>query len=159
MQKILLASALIVIAAAGSARATGGAHAAHAAHATHTPHPVPTEAKPRGGWTTDAPLRAGMAGIRRSVEALDHYRHGHMGPDQALVVVGNIEKDVAGIVANCKLDPAADAALHAIIARLIRSAAALRARPADLAAIEPMGEALAEYGRSFDDPAFRAPAR
>lgn len=157
MPRILFSALLLLISAAAVA---AGAHTADArgGHVHPGAHGV-AAASPAGGWNTDAALRTGMGRIRRSVDALEHYRHGHIGPDQALVLARSIEKDVAAIVATCKLDPAADAALHAIIAKLMRGAAALRAHPADLAAIEPMREALAEYGRSFDDPDFRAPAR
>jgi hypothetical protein len=158
MQRILIVIVLVLAAAAASDGAAREAPTAQAAHAHHA-GPGPAESRPAGGWASDAPLRSGMAGIRRSVDALDHNRDGHMEPEQVLVLVESIEKDVAAIIANCKLDPAADAALHGIIAKLMQGAAALRAQPADLAAIEPMRAALEEYGRSFDDPAFRAPAR
>lgn len=111
---------------------------------------------PANGWATDAPLREGMGRIRLSVEALGHYEQGHMGAEQAVEMAANVEKDVNFLIANCKLDPDADAALHAIIARLLKGAHALKADPADLAAIAPMREAMAEYAATFDDPAFRA---
>ncbi|OGT55597.1 MAG: hypothetical protein A3E01_16575 [Gammaproteobacteria bacterium RIFCSPHIGHO2_12_FULL_63_22] len=104
---------------------------------------------------TDAPLREGMGRIRLSVDALGHYEQGHMGAEQAVEMAGNVEKDVNFLIANCRLDPDADAALHGIIAKLLKGAHALKSNPADLAAIAPMREAMAEYAASFDDPAFR----
>src|SRR3990167_6319412 len=80
---------------------------------------------------------------------------GHMGAEQAVEMAGNVEKDVNFLIANCRLDPDADAALHGIIAKLLKGAHALKSNPADLAAIAPMREAMAEYAASFDDPAFR----
>lgn len=117
------------------------------------------EAKPTPatGWTTDAPLREGMGRIRLSVDALGHYEQGHMAADQAVEMAGNVEKDVNFLIANCKLDADADAALHGIIAKLLKGAHALKANPADMAAIAPMREAMTEYAATFDDPAFRAP--
>lgn len=115
----------------------------------------PARAAPAGGWVTDAPLREGMGRIRLSVDALAHYEQGHMGAEQAVEMAGNVEKDVNFLIANCKLDPDADAALHEIIAQLLKGSHALKSNPADLTAISPMREAVAEYSRSFDDPAFR----
>lgn len=133
------------------ATSTGHEHAA----LKPAPQQFASAAKPSGGWTTDAPLRAGMGRIRESVDALEHYKRGHMGADQALVLAGSIEKDVAYLVANCKLDPAADAALHGIIAKLLKGTGALKQRPDEFAAIDTMREAVAEYGRIFNDPGFR----
>lgn len=139
--------------------------AAPGSHATDTSTPdvhasgelaAPAKPVPASGWVTDAPLREGMGRIRLSVDAIGHYEQGHMGAEQAVEMAGNVEQDVNFLIANCKLDPDADAALHGIIAKLLKGAHALKANPADLAAIAPMREAMAEYARSFDDPAFRA---
>lgn len=109
---------------------------------------------PANGWSTDAPLRQGMGRIRLSVGALEHYELGHMGAEQAVEMAVNIERDVNFLIANCKLDPDADAALHGIIAKLLKGAQALKTNPADLAAIAPMRDAMVEYARDFDDPDF-----
>lgn len=110
---------------------------------------------PANGWTTDAPLREGMGRIRLSVDALGHYEQGHMGAEQAVEMAANVEKDVNFLIANCQLDADSDAALHGVIAKLLKGAHGLKANPTDLAAIAPMREAMAEYARDFDDPAFR----
>lgn len=125
------------------------------AHAHAPPTVAAAEAAPAAGWRTDAPLRAGMARIRQSVEALEHYRHGHMGAEQAKLLAGNVEDQVASLVANCRLEPAADAALHAIIADLVRAAAGLKRNPSDMGQIDVMQAAVATYASSFDDPGFR----
>lgn len=168
MPPILIAALLLALSAAAAPAAATHAGATGEARSTHS-HPGGVHAhsdsaevapgRPAAGWSTDAALRTGMGRIRRSVEALEHYRRGHMAPEQALEIVASIETEVAGIVANCKLDPAADAALHAIIAKLLRGAGALKANPARFAAIDPMREALADYGRTFDDPGFRVQVR
>ena len=107
-------------------------------------------------FSTDAPLRAGMAAIRASVGDLKHHEMGHMSPDQAKQTAADIEDRVNDIIANCKLAPDADAALHRIIVPLLQNAGALKADPSRLDAITPMRDALAAYARSFDDPAFTA---
>lgn len=143
--------AIPVASSAGAADATQAhGHAPPAASATAA------DATPAAGWPTDAPLREGMARIRQSVQALEHYRHGHMGPEQAKLLAGNVEEAVAFLVANCRLEPAADAALHAIIADLVRAAGALKHDPADIGAIAVMQAAVATYASSFDDPGFRS---
>lgn len=128
------------------------------AHAHRDPGHVPaTPAAARPAtqrYATDAPLRAGMQGIRAAVDALGHYEHGHMGPEQAAILAGNIQDHVNDIIANCKLPPDADAALHAIIVPLATHAAALKADPEKLGEIPPLRQALADYAVRFDDPAF-----
>lgn len=107
---------------------------------------------PAQRWQADAPLRKGMAGIRAAVDGLQHYEHGHMGPDQAVTLATQVQEQIAYLVANCRLEPQADAALHLIIARLGGSAQALKDDPADLSSIAPMRDALQDYSRQFADP-------
>ena len=103
-------------------------------------------------WKSDAPLREGMGRIRDAVNALQHYEHGHIGPQQAVQLAAGIERDVAFIVAHCKLEPRADAALHPILAALMGGAQALKANPTDRTAIPSMRSALQDYARQFEDP-------
>ena len=124
-------------------------------HNHHAPATAVAQAVPAQRWATDAPLRTGMGRIRTAVDALQHYERGHMGPEQAVALATQIQEQVAYLVANCKLQPQADAALHVIIAELSAGAQALKADPANLAAIPPMREAVADYARSFDDPDFK----
>ena len=139
--RTLLLSLLLPAALACAAPAIAQDHDHHAAPPAATTAP----ATPAQRWATDAPLRAGMAGIRTAVEALGHYEMGHMGPEQAAEQAAGIQAHVRDIIANCKLAPDADAALQA--------------DPAKLEAIAPMREALAAYARQFDDPQFAdAPA-
>jgi hypothetical protein len=106
---------------------------------------------------TDGILREEMQGIRAAVGGLDHYAHGHIEPALAVQLAGEVEERVRTIIANCKLPPDADAALHTIIVPLMQNAGALKKDPQDLAAIQPMRDALARYARQFDDPAFASP--
>lgn len=105
-------------------------------------------------YAADAVLSEHMQGIRSAVEGLGHYEHGHMGPEMAGQLAGQVEAHVRAIIANCKLAPEADAALHAIIVPLLQQAAALKQDPGNLTAIPPMRDALARYARQFDDPGF-----
>ena len=93
-----------------------------------------------------------MGRIRREVVGLEHYRRGHIGAPQAVMLAGDIERDVGFVVSHCTLAPKADAALHPVLAALLRGAQSIKARPADLSAIAPMRRALETYATLFDDP-------
>ena len=136
---IILAAALVV--AAPSLEARQHEHA----KAPETSQQPPATAR----FASDATLRREMQGIRAAVEGLGHYEHGHMGPEQAAILAGTIEGHVRTIIANCKLPPDADAALHEIIMPLMQNAGALKQKPEDLSAIAPMRSALARYDRQF----------
>lgn len=103
-------------------------------------------------YETDAPLRKGMREIRAAVDALGHYERGHMGPEQATGFATGVQEQVSYLIANCKLDPQADAALHGIIAKLSAGAQSLKADPTDTTAIPRMREALQQYTHQFNDP-------
>ena len=75
-----------------------------------------------------------------------------MAPDQAVALATLVDQDIQFLVANCELEPAADAALHLIIAKLSAAAQAVKADPADRSRIPSMRDALRDYGRQFDDP-------
>ena len=120
-------------------------HAHHAVVASSSKASAPR-------WKTDAALREGMGRIRREVLGLEHYQHGHIGPQQAVILADDIERDVGFVVAHCTLAPKADAALHPILAGLMHGAQSIKSRPADLSAIAPMRGALQAYAMTFDDP-------
>ncbi|WP_036134677.1 hypothetical protein [Luteimonas mephitis] len=133
----------------------------HAGHAhAHEHASAPAAAQPAQGqrWATDADLRAGMGRIRAKVDELRHHEMGHMGDTRAAALAEGIGGDISWIVANCKLEPAADAALHPIIGKLAMNASALKSSPSDVAPIASMREALADYTRLFDDPGSEQPA-
>lgn len=125
-------------------------------HEHHAPPATAVQEAPAQRYATDAPLRAGMHGIRAAVAGLGHYEMGHMGPEQAATLAAQVQAHVRDIIANCKLPPEADAALHRIIVPLMTNAAALEADPKKLESIAPMRAALADYARLFDDPEFGA---
>ena len=135
---------VLLIAAAIPVRATGHAHDAVAA--------VATASAPR--WPTDAPLRAGMARIRASVDALQHAGHGHLDAGQLTALASSVQREIRFIVANCRLEPRAEAALHPILGTLGEGAQAqaLQSTPPDLSRIPAMRAALRAYARQFDDP-------
>lgn len=144
--RILAVAMLILSGLHGPAAARGHAHVA-----------PPSNDTPARRWATDAALRDGMAGIRAAVGGYEHYQHGHMTAEQAVLLAEMIEKHANEIIAGCSLPPDADAALHAILVPLLQNAAVLKADPRRLDAIVPMREALAAYARQFDDPGAPSP--
>lgn len=107
-------------------------------------------------WATDAPLRGGMAAIRKAFDA-DHpaIHTGEETDAQYEVLAGKIEAQVNDIVRNCHLAPAADANLHFVIADLLQGVNLMRGtNPArsrhDGAAL--VHGALIAYGQYFEDP-------
>lgn len=104
-------------------------------------------------FATDVALRKGMVDIRQAVNRLGHYERGHLSAEEAVAAAGQVENAVRYIIANCKLPPDADAALHGIIVPILQNANSLRADPSNRSAIPAMRQSLREYERRFDDPA------
>lgn len=144
LPSIALAATLVV---------ASSAFAQHDAHHRAPPPAAPAKAAaPAARYATDATLREEMQGIRGAVAGLEHHAMGHVDQRQALALASQIEDGVRTIIANCKLPPDADAALHAIIAPLMQNAGAFKRDPKNLAVIKPMQDALAAYAKQFDDP-------
>ena len=152
----LSASALALVGAlfAAPTMAQSAAHHDHAAHAGHDAKPqVPAQR-----WATDAPLRAGMRNLREATETLNHYEMGHLDDVQRDNAVAKIDAAIKDMIANCKLKPEADAALHGLLATFIAGANAARAGKFGKAELAPMQDALAQYPQLFDDRDWGKPA-
>jgi len=109
-------------------------------------------------WTTDQPLRKNMNEIRASLAAKETGIHQDtLTPDDYKALGTLVEARVAAIVAECKLEPAADANLHLIVAELIAGADAMQGKakttPRD-GAISAV-RAVNAYGRYFDHPGWK----
>lgn len=127
----------------------------HSGHGAHAEAPQKLTLNNGRKWNTDAPLRKGMQEIR---DALEH-THGHdsqVAPAQLAQLGKKMESEIAGIVMNCKLEPAADANLHVIIGELNAAADAFKgASPADAEeAMQRATRAVGAYDRYFDHPGF-----
>ena len=149
--KLLTALLIGLGAIGGAARAAGTAH-------DHG-HMAPAKPLPAGQrWATDAPLREGMSTIRRALEpTLRAVHEDKLGNDQYAGLAEVTEKQIAYIVANCKLAPDADAALHVVIAKMSEGAEAMACKsgmkPHDGALL--LAQALDDYGRSFNHPGWK----
>lgn len=94
-------------------------------------------------WQTDAPLRQGMEKIRAALSKGMTYEG----------LAAEVRSEVAGIVQNCRLEPAADAQLHVVLIHLLAGAEAMEGKvPGENRrdGAERIGEALNAYGRHFD---------
>lgn len=154
--KFVFDPVVVLLAALAAPALAQSVHDGHAAHApsAHAEAPAPAQR-----WATDAPLRDGMRQIRQAVQAFDHYEHGHMDATQAHNTAQHIDEAVKGMIAACKLQPEADAALHGLLAKFLAGAQAVRtSEVAPSAAIADMRAALARYPQLFDDAEWNSPA-
>lgn len=110
-------------------------------------------------WPTDKPLRDGMDRIRGLVEPqLSAARAGKLGPSEYQALAKQIESQVGGIVANCKLEPKADAMLHLVIADIGAGTDAMAGKNAKLPPAQGLlkvAQAVNAYGDHFHHPGFR----
>jgi hypothetical protein len=139
-----------VLGSSASAAETGHDHG----HAAASAKPLPAGKR----WSTDAPLRESMEQIRHSLEPkLAAIHNDKLAADEYKALAEHADKQVANIVANCKLPPDADAALHGIIAQIGEGTEAMAGKskvsPRDGAA--RVAKALDEYGRTFDHPRWK----
>ena len=110
-------------------------------------------------WGTDAALRNGMTRIRELVEPQLGAAHaGKLTPAQYRELATQIETEVAGIVATCKLEPRADAMLHLVIADLGAGTDAMAGKSAQQRpqqGLVQVAKAVNEYAGYFDHPGFK----
>ena len=126
-------------------------------HAAATPHKLALNEGRK--WATDEPLRTGMGRIRDFVEPRLGAAHaGKLTPTQYRELATKIETEVGGIVANCKLEPKADAVLHLVIADIGAGTDAMAGKDAKLRpalGLVKVAQAVNQYGSHFDDPGFK----
>lgn len=140
---VLLIGAAVLVKHHWSGHNSEGHEHDHADHAQHADHN--TTMKLNGGqrWATDEALRTGMQRI--------HVATRQNSPDLAQI----IRQQVDYLIANCKLEPEADATLHGIIARLLAGADALEKNPASIEGMENIRQALHQYPEYFDHPGWQ----
>jgi hypothetical protein len=155
----MLAALVAAMAATGSVGAMAAGGGAPAAHAHDEAMPTKLTLNKGKKWGTDAPLRTGMKRIRDlTAEGVEQAHAGRLDAKAAAVLATNVEKEVAGIVANCKLEPKADAMLHLVIADLGAGTDALAGKTAGSKpeqGLLQVAKAVNDYGRHFDHPGYR----
>ncbi|QJR16255.1 hypothetical protein [Usitatibacter palustris] len=109
-------------------------------------------------WATDEPLRRHMDTIRAVLDGKrGAIRAGALDAEARRRLGAAIEKEVAGIVADCKLSPAADGNLHIVIADLVAAANILQdpAKGNSVRGAEQAIRAANLYGAYFDHPGWK----
>jgi hypothetical protein len=126
-------------------------------HDAATPHKLTLNQGQK--WGTDDALRNGMGRIRGLVEPrLGDAHAGKLTAAQYRELATQVETEVGGIVANCKLEPKADAMLHLVIADLGEGTDAMAGKTAKLPPAKGLIKvalAVNEYGSHFDDPGLK----
>jgi len=147
-----MSAVALVAALAGPALAQTPAHS----HDGAEPHTLSLNQGKK--WATDEPLREGMARIRILVEPRLSAAHaGKLTAVQYRQLATQVEAEVGAIVANCKLEPEADAMLHLLIADLGAGTDAMagknpKLRPAP--GLVKIAQTINAYGSHFDHPGF-----
>jgi hypothetical protein len=134
----------------------GHDHPAHE-HAHHTDgvaRDSPVMGPADGGlWPTDAPLRTGMARVHKALVQA-HAAQDGAGLDRAgaAALAGEVRAAVAYMVANCQLEPAADADLHLLIGQMLAAVERAEQAPGDPAGVPALHATVEAYGAHFDHP-------
>ena len=124
------------------------AHDAHDAHEDHGPLPVLADGQ---RWATDEPLRKAMSGIRDDVaKNLPAYHDSRLQTADAEALAVSVQENVNYMIANCQLEPEPDAVLHAMIAKMVGAATALREDPASAEGVPRLVAVVNDYEATFD---------
>ncbi|MFO7603400.1 MAG: hypothetical protein R6X06_06255 [Gammaproteobacteria bacterium] len=104
-------------------------------------------------WQTDAPLRQGMQSIRdAALPAVAAFHADRLSQAEATRLAAHIRAQVDYLVANCKLEPRADASLHALIGELLQGADVLAREPLSMQGLPRIIQTLRVYPDYFEHP-------
>lgn len=102
-------------------------------------------------WKTDVPLRQGMQSINEAaMNAVPAYHNQTLTKIEGEKLAKDINDQVNYMVANCKLEPAADATLHVLIGDLLTAAAEVKKNPLSQQGLPHIVRALQLYPDYFD---------
>ena len=153
-RRTLLAAALVTAFALGTGAPTFAADPHQ--HAAGEPSKLVLDHGKK--WATDEPLRKNMSEIRAALAAKQVGIHkGTLAPEDYKALGTLVEARVATIVAECKLEPAADANLHLIVAELIAGADAMQGKTKTTPAAGAVQAVRAanQYGTYFNHPGWK----
>lgn len=140
---LIVGCSAAVAAVAAVERGSTQAPASHAHQHAPASH---GDATPEQGWPTDAPLRLGMEAM------LDALVVAVRDQGDGATLAADLRRQVDLLFANCKLDPAADAALHVLIVELLDSAQRLEAGATPAEEHDALNATLQRYGQQFQHP-------
>lgn len=112
-------------------------------------------------WETDAPLRLAIGKVGHELNArLNDIHHNKLDAAGYAVLALHVNEQVAYMVQNCELEPAADEQLHIVIGRMLLSAQGMQQhnelKEKRQAAVQLVG-ALDNYATYFVDTEFVKP--
>ena len=107
-------------------------------------------------WATDEALRKGMGNIRTEMQAsLQEIHEGKLTVARYNDLASKVSTEVGGIVAQCKLEPKADAQLHLVIADMLDGVETMQGKGKNVKRQTGAVKVLAlleKYGNYFDQP-------
>ena len=110
-------------------------------------------------WATDDALRTGMAKIHLLVEPkLAAAYAGKLSSAQYTALAAQVQTEVGGIVAKCKLEPKADAVLHIVIGEIGAGTDAMQSKTPQLRPAQGLvqvAKAVNDYAGHFDHTGFK----
>lgn len=137
--------------------AASNIHAAETHHHHHAVEPAKLQLNAGKKWATDTPLRQAMNEINQAMaKALPAIHKNQFGNEDYQALAATISARVGDAVAQCKLEPKADAMLHLVIADLMAGAEIMEGKSAQTrhdGAVKVL-EALKSYGKYFQHPAW-----
>lgn len=137
--------------------AASNIQAAETHHHHHAAEPAKLQLNAGKKWATDAPLRQAMNDINQAMaKALPAIHKNQFGNEDYQALAATISARVGDAVAQCKLEPKADAMLHLVIADLMAGAEIMEGKSAQTrhdGAVKVL-EALKSYGKYFQHPAW-----
>lgn len=102
-------------------------------------------------WATNASLRAAMNRIRESVAMrLPAYHQDDLQAAEADALAAEVKRDIQSMIANCRLAPEPDAALHVLIGRMMGALDALHANPASTHGMPQLVSVVNDYQSMFE---------
>ena len=129
------------------------------AHEHQTTVDVALARPPTGGnWPTDAALRQGMQAVHAALaQALPAFERGELTAPAANALAGVVTSQVQFLLANCKLEPQADAQLHIVIGQMMSAAEAMVGDAASVDGVPRLHQAVQLYGDYFEHPGLHEP--
>src|SRR5690554_733487 len=104
-------------------------------------------------WEIDAPLSLAMRKIRNAMsEQLDGIHANNLPQKKYNALAKEINNQIAYMIENCELEPAADAQLHIIIHDLMNGAETMQSEASAQAGAVKVVGAIENYTRYFNDP-------
>ncbi len=146
----ILATLLLV----GSSAAGAAEHKEKDAHAHHHEAGAATLKLNHGKkWQTDTVLRSGMDAFQKTLAAaIPSIHEGKLDAAGYKELAGKLEKQLHGVMSQCKLEPATDAQFHILLVEFFGGIEAMKADGDRMQGAVRIVRALGTYGEFFEHP-------